>query len=87
MTSLDPSLVARRLRKGAALFRFRDATLAQQAMEGRLASDGVMRPECQSFDDAVARRLEVLRALNRRLEAVRSAEVVDTSVDAGGRVP
>ncbi len=70
--TLDPKLVAHRLRQGAALFRPMDAEQARAAMEGRLSSDCVTgRP--RSFDEQVADRLAILRALNRRRDVVRAA--------------
>lgn len=72
--SLEPDLVADRLRQAAALFQFRDVDTARAAMEGRLASDGTLYAAADSepFASAVARRLGVLRALDRRRRALTS---------------
>jgi hypothetical protein len=64
--SLDFDVVATRLREGARLFVFMGAERASVAMAGRLASDGSLAPASRSFADDVRRRLETLRALNRR---------------------
>ena len=84
MKALDPTVVADRLRRGAALFRFMDGERAQQAMEGRLESDGALGRHLRSFDEAVAHRLQILRALNRRREAMRGAEAIERSSSSKG---
>ncbi|MCR9164059.1 MAG: hypothetical protein ACE37F_01835 [Nannocystaceae bacterium] len=53
------------------MFRFLDAAEAQRAMAGELASDGVRSEPQLDFAQRVAQRLEVLRQLNRRRDAVR----------------
>ena len=70
--TLDPKLVAGRLREGATLFRPMDADRARAAMEGRLPSDGATA-QPRTFDEQVADRLAVLRALNRRRDVLRAA--------------
>lgn len=77
MKALDPIVVADRLRRGAALFRFMDGERARRAMEGHLESDGVLGRQRRSFDEAVEHRLQVLRALNRRRKAMRGAEAIE----------
>lgn len=69
---LDPTEVQSRLRHAAQMFRFMSASRARAAMEGRLESDGALTRE--SFAVAVAKRLTVLRALNRRRDALRNAQ-------------
>jgi len=75
---LHPDRVIARLRQAADMFRWQNADQARAAMEGRLASDGVVgAANDEPFAVAVARRLEVLRALDRRRRALASAHPSD----------
>lgn len=70
MSSMDPEVVGQRLRRGAALFRFMDREQARCAMEGRLPGEHALEVEPADFAVAVARRLEILRQLDRRRRAL-----------------
>lgn len=80
MTGLSPEVVAARLRKGAALFRFLAAHHAREAMEGRHPDDGVLAvPREDTFSAVAARRLKVFRALDRRRQVLARAGALATA--------